>query len=85
MLILPPNAVPHLLDRRWLISWVFHGEKDIPDLCSYSAYIPAGKADPKSVHESEKSEVAQLCSTVCDPVDCSPPGSSVHGILRQEY
>ena len=23
--------------------------------------------------------VAQLCSTLCDPIDCSPPGSSVHG------
>jgi len=23
--------------------------------------------------------VAQLCSTLCDPRDCSPPGSSVHG------
>ena len=21
----------------------------------------------------------QLCTTLCDPVDCSPPGSSVHG------
>ena len=30
-------------------------------------------------------EVAQLCLTLSDPVDCSPPGSSVHGILRQEY
>ena len=29
--------------------------------------------------------VAQWCSTLCDPVDCSPPGSSVHGISRQEY
>ena len=26
--------------------------------------------------------VAQLCPTVCDPMDCSPPGSSVHGILQ---
>ena len=25
---------------------------------------------------------AQLCSTHCDPVDCSPPGSSVHGIFH---
>ena len=24
----------------------------------------------------------QSCSTLCDPVDCSPPGSSVHGILQ---
>ena len=23
--------------------------------------------------------------TLCDPVDCSLPGSSVHGISRQEY
>ena len=23
--------------------------------------------------------VAQLCLTLCDPVDCSLPGSSVHG------
>ena len=22
---------------------------------------------------------------LCDPVDCSPPGSSVHGIFQQEY
>ena len=26
--------------------------------------------------------VAQSCLTPCDPVDCSPPGSSVHGILQ---
>ena len=26
--------------------------------------------------------VAQLCPTLCDPVDCSSPGSSVHGILQ---
>ena len=26
--------------------------------------------------------VAQLCLTVCDPRDCSPQGSSVHGILQ---
>ena len=25
--------------------------------------------------------VTQSCLTLCDPVDCSPPGSSVHGIL----
>ena len=26
----------------------------------------------------------QLCPTLCNPTDCSPPGSSVHGIPRQE-
>ena len=26
--------------------------------------------------------VTQLCPTLCDPTDCSPPGSSVHGVLQ---
>ena len=26
--------------------------------------------------------VAESCLTLCDPVDCSPPGSSVHGISQ---
>ena len=34
-----------------------------------------------SISNSE-SEVAQSCPTLCDPVDCSLPGSSVHGILQ---
>ena len=29
-----------------------------------------------------KSEVAQLCLTLSDPMDCSLPGSSVHGIFQ---
>ena len=28
-----------------------------------------------------ESEVAQSCPTPSDPMDCSPPGSSVHGIF----
>ena len=30
----------------------------------------------------KKSEVAQSCPTLCNPMDCSPPGSSVHGISQ---
>ena len=26
--------------------------------------------------------VAKLCPTLCDPMDCNPPGSSVHGISQ---
>ena len=29
--------------------------------------------------------VTQLCLTLCDPLDCSPPSSSVFGFSRQEY
>ena len=37
----------------------------------------------KKVKESaSESEVAHSCPTLCDPVDCSLPGSSVHRILQ---
>ena len=26
--------------------------------------------------------VTQSCLTLCDPLDCSPPGSSIHGIFQ---
>ena len=29
-----------------------------------------------------ESEVAQSCPTLCDPIDRSPPGSSIHGIFQ---
>ena len=31
---------------------------------------------------SQRVKIAQSCPTLCDPLDCSPPGSSVHGILQ---
>ena len=36
---------------------------------------PCGVGDPD---QSGESEVAQSCLTLCDPMDCSPPGSSIH-------
>ena len=30
----------------------------------------------------KESEVAQSCPTLCDPMDCSLPGSAVHGIFQ---
>ena len=35
-------------------------------------------------HSTQKSEseVAQLCLTLCNPMNCNPPHSSVHGILQ---
>ena len=41
----------------------------------------SGLPFPSPMHESE-SEVAQLCPTLSDPMDCSAPGSSVHGIFQ---
>ena len=35
----------------------------------------------KLTYESE-SEVSQSCPTLCNPMDCSLPGSSIHGIFQ---
>ena len=41
-------------------------------------YAMAAQAD----QYTQFSSVAQWCLTLCDPMDCSPPGSSVHGVLQ---
>ena len=43
----------------------------------------SGLPFPSPMHEREsESEVTQLCLTLRDPMDCSLPGSSVHGIFQ---
>ena len=37
---------------------------------------------PQCMKVKNKSEVTQLYPTLSDPMDCSPPGSSVHGIFQ---
>ena len=46
----------------------------ISDLLSYS--------DWRSYSTCQDFIRTQLCVTLCDPMDCSPPGSSVHGIFQ---
>ena len=35
-----------------------------------------------SIHAAAAAKLFQLCPTLCDPIDCSPPGSPVPGILQ---
>ena len=50
-------------------------------LCSHSQYCLGRKTDQLYLCKV-KMLVTQSCPTPCDLVDCSPPGSSVHGILQ---
>ena len=34
------------------------------------------------MHAYVRAKSLQSCPTLCDPMDCSPAGSSVHGILQ---
>ena len=41
-----------------------------------------GKERKGKERKGKESEVSQSCPTLCDPMDCSLPGSSVHGIFQ---
>ena len=49
------------------------GERPLPDREAWQATV---------FSLVQFSSVAQLCPTLCDPMDCSLPGSSVHGIFQ---
>ena len=61
-----PNELPDKFPERKLLRSKFR--------YLFSSY------PPKTV--KSESEVVQSCPTLCNPVDCSPPGSSVHGTLQ---
>ena len=66
------------LPAAWAVKYIpFWGRP--PFLPAEQIFLPLGWLVPLKVKESE---VAQSCLTLCDPRDCSPPGSSVHGIFQ---
>ena len=60
------------------------GSRPSPDLKSAAALIldfqPSEQNNDSTYSTYYCCVVAKLCPTLCDPTDCSPPGSSVHGI-----
>ena len=57
---------------------------DLPDpgIEPRSPAFQAGSLPSEPPEKFKKVKVAQLCPTLCNPMDCSPPGSTVHGILQ---
>ena len=70
----PRSPSPFLPVRStWTWPWLWPQSHLVFSLQNHLLFI--------SLHESE-SEVAQSCPTLCDPMDCSQPGSSIHGIFQ---
>ena len=46
------------------------------------SYSPEYALSPLETVLKCESEVVQSCLTLCDPMDCSLPGSSVHGLFQ---
>ena len=56
------------------LPWLFPASS-----CHWASIISPGPTFPNSMSACS---VAQSCLTLCDHLDCSPPGSSVYGILQ---
>ena len=50
--------------------------------CSILLELPFGLIARLTVENYCLCSVTQMCPTFCDPTDCSPPSSSVHGIFQ---
>ena len=61
----------------WILSWVSKASRKVPQ----KQGCHRGQGDG-SVPSLPKALVAQSCPTLCDPMDCSPPGSPVCGIFQ---
>ena len=60
------------------IDWKWGDKIDIP--CKWKP--KESKSSCIYIYQRKWSEVAQSCPTLCDPIDCSLPGSSVHEIFQ---
>ena len=83
---LPGSSVHGIFQARvleWFAISFSRGSSQPRDLAQVSCTV----SRPFSIwatSESE-SEVVQSCLTLCNPMDCSLPGFSIHGFSRQEY
>ena len=80
----PPQRQSHCflqMKYKWLEWLESHWNKHYGMLQKFWRNLWAQASDPQWV-KGKVSEVAQSCPTHCDPVDCSLPGSFLHGILQ---
>ena len=53
-----------------------------PPLCRFVSLLPQAVHRTVNTVNQKESEVARSCPTLSDPMDCSLPGSSIHGIFQ---
>ena len=72
------KSFQEMVPSNLIIIFFFNKKEKKFDLC----LTPYPKINSKCIPVSLVCLVAQSCLTLCDPINCSPPGSSVGGILQ---
>ena len=81
----PPGSSVHGISQARILEWVaIPSPADLfnPRIEPVSLALVGGFFTTESPGKESESEVAQLCPTLCGPMDCSLPGSSIHGIFQ---
>ena len=78
---------PGLWPTRLLCPWDSPGRNTSGLPCPPPGNLPDPRIEPRSptLAAAAAAKLLQSCPTLCDPIDSSPVGSSVPGILWQEY
>ena len=86
-------AINHFQKERkagslWTIFIVFWGyfdnflKSDVPVSLTFPSWHSFAKTSSLKTNPAAAAKSLQLCPTLCDPIDGSPPGSAVPGILQ---
>ena len=81
----PPGSSVHGISQARILEWVaIPSPADLfnPRIEPVSLALVGGFFATESPGKESESEVAQLCLTLCGPMDCSLLGSSIHGIFQ---
>ena len=80
---LPVSSIMGLSKQEYFSGLSFPAPGDLPDpgteSMSHALQADSSSFEPPA---AAAAKLLQLCLTLCDPIDGSPPGSSVPGILQ---
>ena len=80
---MPWEVAHHIQMFQWI------GQKGVTRETACEAETESKCGNHPMGHPSERaeseSEIAQSCPTLCDPMDCSLSGSSIHGIFQARH
>ena len=89
---LPGSSVHKILQAIIWSGWQCPPPEDLPDpgtepvshiSCLASGLLPTSTTREDLKNGIQFSSVAQSCPTICNPMDCSPPGLPVHHQLQE--
>ena len=88
----PPGSSVHGISQARILEWVAmpfsrgssqpRDQTQVSYISCIDRWVPYHKCHLGSPNLCLRVLVAQLCPTICDPMDCSPSGSSVQRILQ---